>query len=114
MYGLPDGFNADFLCGRTLDSVCVTLAQLYLHFSGDCLITIDGEVSVDGGELLILAEAILSVYALIDQKVVNTAGDARGKLSLTFEKGATLHFHDTDQRYEAYCIAINGKEIVRV
>jgi hypothetical protein len=114
MYGLPEGFTADFLCGRTLDSICVTLAQLYLHFSGDCLITVSGEVSVDEGELLVLPEAIPSVYALIDQKVVSTSSDARGTLSLAFEKGAALHIHDTDQRYEAYCIAMNGKEIVRV
>jgi hypothetical protein len=54
------------------------------------------------------------MYALLDQSVAAASEDADGTLSLTFEGGQTLHIHESDKQFEAYCIVHCGVDIVRV
>lgn len=119
MYGLPADFETAFLVGRTLDSIGVQSNVINLSLSGECLISAEGgpsegNLSFDEGELIDPPTSILHLYPLIDQKIVAASGCIHGKLSLVFEKGQTLHIHDTSERYESYSISLNDKMIVLV
>ena len=69
MFGLPSNFDPSFLCGRTMDLVCFTTHQVNLHFSDGCLISVEGEMSLDDGENLRLPDVLSLAYLLIDQEI---------------------------------------------
>jgi hypothetical protein len=114
MYGLPDSIDWSFLYKRTLESVCFVKHQLYLHLSDTCMISVESEMSIDKGGMEGLPGVLTPLHSLIDRSIVSASGTKEGTLSLTFEGGVTLHIHDSPKQYEAYCITLNGKEIVRV
>ena len=119
MYGLSADFSAEFLCGRTLDSVNVQSNVIHLCFSGTCVINAEGGpseggISIDKSEPLQPPISILYLYPLIDQEVRSALSHTDGTLSLVFEKGQTLHIHDTSKQYESYSIYLDGKMIVVV
>jgi hypothetical protein len=114
MYGLPDDFKTDFLCGRTLNFVSFVKYQVYLHFSGECTISVEGEIALDKGERQGLPCSVLCLFQLIDQQIVSASSQTDGTLSLVFDNGSTLHIHDSDKRFEAYNITERGELIIRV
>ena len=71
-------------------------------------------MSIDTNELLQPPVSILYLYPLIDQTVLSASVHVNGTLSLVFEKGQTLHIHDTSKQYESYSIYVDGKMIVVV
>jgi hypothetical protein len=114
MYGLPDGIDWSFLHKRTLESVCFAGYQLYLHLSGGCTISVESEMSVNAGAKEGLPNILPRLHLLIDREIVSASGAKEGTLSVAFQGGVTLHIHNSPKQYEAYCITLNGKEIVRV
>lgn len=114
MYGLPADFKADFFCGKTLDLVCLTRYQTYLHFSGECLVSIEGEISIGGIRNSKLPNSLSDLYPLIDQEITVAESSVTGTLSLTFEKGKTLLIKDSNENFESYSISDHGILLVRV
>lgn len=114
MHGLPEGIDLDFLCNRTLDSACFVKYQLYLHLSGGCMISVESKISTDASEMEGLPQILIQIHALIGRAIRSVSGTKDGTLSLTFEGGMMLNIHDSNKQFEAYCITLNGREVVRV
>jgi hypothetical protein len=119
MYGLPVGFDANFLVGRTLHGILVQSNMIHLELSEQCTISSGGwkdagGLSVDEGELLNIPDAAPYLYHLLDKKIISASGQTDGTLSLIFEGGKTIHVHDTSECYESYQIHVDGKMIVLV
>jgi hypothetical protein len=114
MHGLPEGFKTDFLCERTLDLICFTRYQVYFHLSRECLISVEGEISLDQSGRLSLPTSLSDIYPLIDQRITAASGRADGRLSLVFEKGQTLFIYDSSEQFESYSISDHGTVLVRV
>jgi hypothetical protein len=119
MYGLPAGFDASFLIGRTLHGILVQSNVIHLQLSEQCTISSGGwkdagGLSVDDGELLNIPDAAPHLYDLLDKKIASASGQTDGTLSLIFEGGKTIHVHDAQERYESYQIHLDGKMIVLV
>jgi len=119
MYKLPADFDASFLIGRTLHGIRVQSNLIHLELSEQCTISSEGwkdhgGLSVDDGELLIVAEVAPHLYDLLDKKIISASGQADGTLSLVFEGGKTLHVHDASECYESYQIHLEGKMILLV
>jgi hypothetical protein len=114
MYGLPVDFKTGFFCGRTLDLVCFTKYQVYLHLSDECLISVEGELSLDGGERQRVPIILPAIYRLIDQKITAASSTIAGTLSIVFEKGQTLYIYDSSKQFESYSISERGTLLIRV
>jgi hypothetical protein len=114
MFGLPIDFDSGFLAGKTLDMVCFTAHQVNLHFSGDYLISVEGEISLSSGESLRLPDVLSSLYPLIDQAIKSTSSTREGTLSISFKRGTTLHIFDSSKQFESYSITKKGIVLVRV
>jgi hypothetical protein len=119
MYGLPAGFDANFLIGRTLHAILVQSNVIHLQLSEQCTISSDGWkdagcLSVDEGELLYIPDAAPHLYDLLDKKIVSASDQTDGTLALIFEDGKTIHVHDAYEGYECYQIHVDGKMIVLV
>ena len=82
MFGLPSNFDPSFLCGRTMDLVCFTTHQVNLHFSDGCLISVEGEMSLDDGENLRLPDVLSLAYLLIDQEINHALAPTRSPLPI--------------------------------
>lgn len=114
MFGLPVDFDPSFLCGRTLDTVCFTAYQANLHFSDDCLIRVEGDVSLDEGERLRLPDVLSALYLLIGLEIDSVHGTKAGTLSLSFRGKRVLHIHDSSVQFESYAVSVRGATVVRV
>ncbi len=114
MFGLPVDFDPNFLCGRTLDTVCFTAYQVNLHFSDDCLISVEGEMSLDEGERVRLPEVLSALYLLIGLGIEGVHGTQAGTLSLYFTGKRALHIHDSNSQFESYSVNVKGTTVVRV
>jgi hypothetical protein len=114
MVGLPGNFDPSFLCGRTLDLVCFTAHQVNLHFSDGCLISVEGNMSLDDGESLRLPDVLSLAYLLINQEIDGALCPGAGTLSLSFKNRKTLHIHDSNRQFESYVVSVKGGTVVRV
>ncbi len=114
MFGLSSNFDPSFLCGRTLDLVCFTAYQVNLHFSDGCLISVEGDMSLDNGESLRLPDILSLAYLLIDQEIDGAFSTDAGTLSLSFNNKKTLHIHDSSHQFESYTVSVKGAIVVRV
>jgi hypothetical protein len=114
MFGLPSNFDPSFLCGRTLDLVCFTAHQVNLHFSDGCLISVEGDMSLDDGENLRLPDILSLAYLLIDQEIDGALSTVTGTLSLSFKNKKALHVHDSNRQFESYMVSVKGAVIIRV
>jgi len=94
--------------------VCFTKYQVYLHFSNECLISVEGEISLDRSERMRLPVALSNLYPLIDQKIKSTSSTIAGTLALVFDEGQTLLIYDSSEQFESYAITEHGAVIVRV
>jgi len=109
MNGLPSDFRTAFICGRTLNSLVVGRYVVNLFFSEDCVISVEGAVSLDKRERIDLPSSILYLFQVIDRKVVSASSTTEGTLSLVFDSGETLHIYDSNERHESYNISVPGK-----
>jgi hypothetical protein len=114
MFGLPVDFDPSFLCGRTLDTVCFTAYQVNLHFSDDCLISVEGDLSLDEGERLRLPDVVSALYLLIGLEIDSVHSTKAGPLSLSFRGKGTLQIHDSSGQFESYAVSVKGATVVRV
>jgi hypothetical protein len=114
MFGLPSNFDPSFLCGRTLDLVCFTAHQVNLHFSDDCLISVEGDMSLDDGENLRLPDVLSLAYLLVNQEIDGALRTDAGTLSLSFKNKKTFHIRDSNRQFESYAVSVKGEIVVRV
>ncbi len=114
MFGLPSNFDPSFLCGRTLDLVCFTAHQVNLHFSDDCLISVEGDMALNDGENLRLPDVLSLAYILINQEIDGALSTDAGTLSLSFKNKKTLHVRDSNRQFESYAVSVKGAIVVRV
>jgi hypothetical protein len=115
MYGLPKGFDAARLIGRTLQLLCFSENQVFLHFDEKVSIEVLGEISYedlsgDGPELLQVPMSESDLMQLLGRSI-KAASNAEGTLTLVFDNGHILQCLDTPE-YESYKIRVNDEEII--
>jgi Family of unknown function (DUF6188) len=116
MYGLPEGFNAARLMGRTLQLLCFSENQLFLHFDEMVSIEVEGEISYEdlcgnGPELLQVPMLESDLMKLLGRSIVKASANKQGILTLEFDNGHILSCLDTPE-YESYKIRFNDEEII--
>ena len=117
MYGLPKGFNATRLAGRTLQLLCFSVNQLFLHFDEKVSIEVESEMSYDDlsdrGPVVIEVPTVASdLMRLLGRLVVQASGDEDGTLTLKFDNGHILQCLDSSPMYESYTIGFNDEQII--
>lgn len=68
MYGLPSDFNPDIFIGCTLEMICYSQTDLYLHFGESIMITIGSHIEFDG-EIYETPIKAINILGLIGNKV---------------------------------------------
>jgi hypothetical protein len=116
MHGLPDDFEPERFVGKTLDTV--TFAAYTVHFrfaDGDWVST---EVSFtfrnetdDPVTDQALPVRSSTVMRLVGARVAAASSSREGRLTLHFEGGGLLEFHDDGPRYESYHVRLGGDEL---
>jgi hypothetical protein len=112
MYGLPRDFDGSVLVGRTLEMVCFSQYQVYLHFDAETTITIEGAFSYKTDHPVDVPVQQSNLMELIGASVSAARGDENGTLCLVFDNGATLEVYDDTKQYECYTISYGGKVII--
>ena len=112
MYGLPKDFDGSFLVGRTLEMVCFSQNQVYLHFDEDIIITIESAFSCNTEQVVDVPVQDSNLMRLVGSAVSVVQGDTNGTLSLLFDNGQTVKVYDTTKQYESYTISYGGKTII--
>lgn len=118
MYGLPVDFDAGFFVGRTLEMICITAHQVFLHFDKTIRVAIESEYSLQTEASrrtppLIPPELDPRLLQLIERKVTMATGDRAGTLTLAFDNGTILMCFDPSDQYESYTIT-RGKQTIIV
>src|ERR1700752_4223764 len=108
MYGLPKGFDAARLIGRTLRLLSVSKNQVFLHFDEKVSIEVLGEVSYedlsgDGPELLQVPMLESDLMQLLGRSITKAVSNGEGTLTLVFDNRHILQCLDTPE-YESYKI----------
>jgi hypothetical protein len=116
MYKLPVNFDAKPLIGRTLELICFSKNQLYLHFDQDVRITICLTFSHEKtNEKMQTSEFPLTtsdLMQLLESVVSNVAWDENSNISLFFLNGHALHILNPNEMYESYQIKIGDRNII--
>jgi hypothetical protein len=112
MYGLPKDFDGSFLVGRTLEMVCFSQYQVYLHFDEKIIITVASAFSYKTDLVVDVPVQESNLMELVGSSVLAASGEVNGTLSLLFNTGQALKIYDTSKQYESYAIAHDGKEII--
>lgn len=105
MYGLPKDFDGSFLVGRTLEMVCFSQNQVYLHFDDDIIITVERALSYNTAQVVDVPVQDSSLMGLVGSAVSVVQGGTDGTLSLPFDNGQTVKVYDTSKQYESYSIS---------
>jgi len=114
MHGLPMSFDFDVLCGRTLDLVSFTAYQVNLSLSENCLLKVEGSMSLNLEQPLLLPASLAILFPLIGHTVQRASSVSAGTLSLEFENTDVLHIQDSSTQFESYSITLDAKELVIV
>jgi hypothetical protein len=117
MYGLPKDFDASFLIGREVESICFAQYQVNFRFSDGVWIQIEGAFKhFQQDDLIEVAEGFpiqqSSLMRMLGQKVVAVNFSVNGDINLTFSNGNKLFIAGECGPYEAYIICNGKKEII--
>ena len=99
MHGLPKDFDSTFFLGQTLELVCFSANQVYLHFSDNISVTIEGEFLYRKSleQVLELSpKAVLrtELIGLLEHSIHNAFGEDNGTLTLIFENSHIVKCFD--------------------
>lgn len=118
MYKFPFGFDGAFLVGRTLELVCFSANQVYLHFDNHVKIVIESAFSYrrhnSGKTTECVCEVPVSssdLMQLLEQKVTTVHADRDGNLTLAFANGDIVKCLATLPNYECYHIWNGDSEL---
>ena len=117
MYGLPENFDTSFIQGQTLEMVSFNANQLYLHFSGHVMITVEAtflyqESASQPAKPVQVPVKESNLMQLVEHTVTKASGDKNGTLSLFFDNGQTFQCFDSSKNYESYQIKIGEKVVI--
>jgi hypothetical protein len=114
MYKFPQDFDAAIFVGPTLETVCINANQVYLHFNDALYLCAECSFWYETPDKIYSAVQVPLENCGILQLLEHHVRAARIKngdvLILTFEQGASLHFHP-QPGYEGYRVVISGREI---
>jgi len=114
MYGLPSDFDSSFFIGRALVQVCFSSNQVSFLFEGDIGVIVEGSFchKGDGIEgMYKIPVTTCGVMRLSGLTVRTATSSVDGTLSLGFDEGQALTFHDDSANYESYHIRRGESEI---
>jgi len=117
MYGLPDDFDGTFLQGRELEQICFSRNQVYLHFSEQAEIMIEGSFSYEetpGFAAPVESEVPpphSALMKLLGAVITSVRGTREGTLRLDFDNGHRLTCFDRP-KYEAYQLRVGDRVII--
>jgi hypothetical protein len=117
MYGLPKGFDAGFLVGRTLETVLFSENTVSFTFGDRVSVTVtsalqhqlSSESDQPNVQSVPLSESKL--MQLPGHCVTQAKGEEEGTLVLVFDNGHVLKVFDNDPHYECYSINDGEHEI---
>jgi len=97
--------------------VCFNVNQIYLHFSADCKIVIEGEYThkkskSDSKIVSTIPARTSELMQLLQHRIVEASCVKGETLVLGFDNGHILEFAGGDPNFESYRIEIEGKVIV--
>jgi len=118
MYGLPSDFDGSFFIGCRLQMVCFNINQIYLHFSNDVVVTVEGgflyRKTETEQEYKVVEPPILSsdLMCLLEHKIEKVVWDDVGTIKMIFENGHVFECYDSFSNYESYKIKHADKTII--
>jgi hypothetical protein len=113
MYGLPADFDCSFFNGRTVEMICISANQIYLHFDQEVVLTVEGRYSIEDSTSAVLKsvrvpEIDVALFDIIEQSVLRSIAETNGTLTLFFQNGYIIKCYDDTELYEAYRIQNGG------
>jgi hypothetical protein len=117
MYGLPKDFDCNCFVGHALEMICVNANQIYLHFDGKTVITIESKYAVrkkQDANILVSEVPFVEtkLFSLIEQKIIAATAREDGTLTLAFGNDFLLSCYDRSDQYESYQIKLGDKTII--
>jgi hypothetical protein len=118
MHGLPNGFDAGFLVGKTLEEISFTANTVYFGFGDGVSVTVLSSLQHllpserEGSNVQTVPLSESKLMQIVNHCVVGARGESVGTLVISFDNGHSLFVFDDDPHYETYWIRQNGKEII--
>ena len=118
MYGLPRGFDASRLVGRTLDFVTFTSNTVHFSFDGGASITIEASFThwirgaAPSSQRLSVPVSESRLMQVVGAAVSAARATEDGTLVLDFTNGQSIAVHDDSPRYESYRMQLGDEEII--
>ena len=109
MYGLPPDFNPDILIGYTLEMICYSQTDLYLHFGEDITITVGSHIEFDN-EIYQIPMSDTNIVSLIGKQVIRSIA-SEGNIKVYFDELKSLTILDSSSSFESYSIKIGDRTI---
>ena len=117
MYGLDKELNLQFLKGRELLQLCISLCQVIMKFSEELNISIECDLRItdENGkivELFDISESSQYLFCLIGSDIVDAIKSGTGDLTLKFSNGYQLALIDSNESTESFTITTPEQEII--
>jgi len=117
MYGLEKSLNLQFLKGRELLQLCISVCQVIMKFSEDTNISIECDLrfTSESGEvidLIDIPESSKYLFCLFGVEIVDVIKMDVGDLVLVFSNGCELALIDSNENTESYTITAPEQQII--
>ncbi len=118
MYGLPPDFDPSFFLGKMLELISFSVNTIVFQFDGDVGITLQSSFThkIQPNDEHIDTDTVPVSDSRLMQLVGNTVrlaeANPNGTLTLHFDDGQILMFHDDSSQYESYRLTVNDSEFV--
>ena len=115
MKTIPHEFDPKAVVGQSLELVTFTSNSVYFRFGDAFSVTVYSSfryrLSLCHREATeTVPTSSSAVMPLIARTVTDATSDAAGRLTLTFDDGATLTFSPDESPYESYFVSSGGLE----
>lgn len=117
MYGLPQDFDPQCLLERTLELICFSTNQVFLHFDKENSITIEGKYSIQNdryfqGAIVHAPQVAPGLMDLVGKSISRAAAEDKRTLLLVFQDKTALRCYDDSDNFESFRISSGGREII--
>ena len=118
MYGLPHTFDASFLKGKEITSICFAAYQVNLYLEADVRIQIEGRYQLLCGDELVEAVSTFpvarsSLPQMIGRQIVDVSfSSTTGDIEMLMESGLRLRIDGDHGPYESYRLFDGIKETI--
>jgi hypothetical protein len=112
MYGLDRTVSISFLVERKVEQICVGEFQSQIRFDEDVVISVEGDVTIDGQRYGGPRASAGSLLALLGTRISGAKNPGNGDIELTMANGCALTVHDSEREHESYSVTWQGGTLV--